>query len=550
MLYDDPELIIRTSFFYTSSYTDCYLLRTKYYFNAMSPLKRQLLLLTVICAAIMELIDTSIVNVALNYMSGNLGATLEDTSWVITSYAIANVIIIPLTSFLTTKLGRRNYYIGSIIMFTVCSFMCGQASNIWILVLFRFLQGIGGGALLSVSQAVVFELFPKEKQGVASALFGVGIFIGPTIGPTLGGFITENASWPWIFYINIPLGIAAAISCYFLLTEPKIKQKVNRVDWTGIGLLAVGIGSLQTILERGETDDWFAATYIIWLMVITVVCLTAFVLWELHIDNPVVNLRVLKSKTLSIAAVLTFITGLGLFTSIYLTPVVAQRLLGFTPSQTGLLLLPGSIIAIFALVLSGKLLQKGVSPIYIIAAGFFIFIYFNYRMAGLTLDTTAGEITFALLFRAVGIALLAVPLTALAVSSLEDKDIPQGAALNNMMRQLGGSFGISIVNTYLARRTASHRTDLISHINNQNPAFIQRLNSYTQYFQQKGIGLLDAKLKALKLIDTLIIKQSSLMSYEDSFFLIGLMFASALPLLIFALGQKKRKGGNVIVSDH
>jgi DHA2 family multidrug resistance protein len=460
------------------------------------------------------------------------------------------VIIIPMTSFLTTKLGRRNYYIGSIIMFTVCSFMCGQASNIWVLVLFRFLQGIGGGALLSVSQAVVFELFPKEKQGVASALFGVGIFIGPTIGPTLGGFITENASWPWIFYINIPLGIAAAISCYFLLTEPAIKQKVNKVDWTGIGLLAIGIGSLQTILERGETDDWFAATYIIWLMVITVVCLTGFVLWELHVDNPVVNLRVLKSKTLSIAAVLTFITGLGLFTSIYLTPVVAQRLLGFTPSQTGLLLLPGSIIAIFALVLSGKLLQKGVSPIYIIATGFFIFIYFNYRMAGLTLDTTAGEITFALLFRAVGIALLAVPLTALAVSSLQDKDIPQGAALNNMMRQLGGSFGISIVNTYLARRTASHRTDLISHINAQNPAFVQRLNSYTQYFQQKGIGFFDAKLKAMKLIDTLIVKQSSLMSYEDSFFLVGLMFASALPLLIFVLGQKKRKGGNVIVSDH
>ena len=194
----------------------------------MNPaLKRQLLIITVILAAIMELIDTSIVNVALSYMSGNLGSTLEDTAWVITSYAIANVIIIPITSFLTNNLGRRNYYIGSIILFTVCSFMCGNSSNIWELVIFRFLQGLGGGALLSVSAAVVYEQFPKEKLGTASALFGIGIFIGPTIGPTLGGFITENYAWPWIFYINIPIGILAMVSCYFLLTESPAKPKIG-----------------------------------------------------------------------------------------------------------------------------------------------------------------------------------------------------------------------------------------------------------------------------------------------------------------------------------
>lgn len=516
----------------------------------MSPLQRKLLILTVICAAIMELIDTSIVNVALNYMSGNLGSTLEDTSWVITSYAIANVIIIPITSFLTSKLGRRNYYMGSIILFTICSFMCGQASNIWMLVFFRFLQGIGGGALLSVSQVVVFELFPKEKQGVASALFGVGVFIGPTIGPTLGGFITENYSWPWIFYINIPLGIAAVVSCYFLLTEPSIKQKINRVDWTGIGLLAVGVGALQTVLERGETDDWFSATYIIWLTVITIVCITGFVIWELCIENPVVNLRVLKSKTLSIAAILTFITGMGLFTSIYLTPVVAQRLLGFTPSQTGLLLLPGAILAIFGLVISGKLLQKGVSPVIIISTGFLLFIYFNWRMSGLTLDTSAGEITFALIFRALGVALLTVPLTALAVSSLEAKDMPQGAALNNMMRQLGGSFGISIVNTYLSRKTAAHRVDLISNVNPYNPAFVERIGRYTKYFQDKGFTFADANLKALKVIDNVVMKQASLLSYKDTFFFVGLLFAAALPLLLFVINRSKKPQANIIISDH
>src|SRR6185312_9929349 len=215
--------------------------------------KKQFLIITVILAAIMELINTSIVNVSISNMSGNLGATLEDTEWVITSYAIANVIIIPITSFLTNRLGRRNYYIGSIILFTICSFLCGNAGGIWELVAFRFLQGLGGGALLSVSAAVVYEQFPKEKIGVASALFGLGVFIGPTIGPTLGGFITEDYSWPWIFYINIPIGIFVATSSYFLLRESPIKTTVSKVDWTGIALLVGGVGSLQTVLERGQT---------------------------------------------------------------------------------------------------------------------------------------------------------------------------------------------------------------------------------------------------------------------------------------------------------
>src|ERR1700759_3344670 len=200
----------------------------------MNSFKTRVLLVTVIGAAMMELIDTSIVNVALSHMSGNLGATLEDTSWVITSYAIANVIIIPITSFLALKLGRRNYYIGSVILFTLASFLCGQATNIWMLVAFRFFQGMGGGALLSVSASIVYELFPKEKQNVASALFGVGIFLGPTIGPTLGGFITENFSWPWIFYINVPIGIAVAVICSGLLVEPAFKQPAGKIDWTGI----------------------------------------------------------------------------------------------------------------------------------------------------------------------------------------------------------------------------------------------------------------------------------------------------------------------------
>lgn len=516
----------------------------------MNPLKRQLLLITVIAAAIMELIDTSIVNVALNYMSGNLGATLEDVSWVITSYAIANVIIIPMSSFLTTNLGRRPYYIGSIILFTLCSFLCGNASNIWELVIFRFFQGLGGGALLSVSATVVYELFSKEKQATASALFGIGIFIGPTIGPTLGGFITENYSWPWIFYINIPIGILVAISCYFLLKEPTIVQKKKQIDWAGIILLAAGIGALQIVLERGQTDDWFAAGYIIFLTVLAVLSLVAFVLWELHTPNPVVNLRILRSRELSIAAVLTFITGMGMYTSIYLTPVVAQRLLNFTPTQTGLLLLPGSIIAVLALIITGKLLQKGVSPALIILFGFLSFIYFNWSMSRINLDSPAIDITLNLICRAIGMALLTVPLGTLAVSSLEAKDMPQGTSLNNMMRQLGGSFGISVVNTYVARRIASHRIDLISHINPYNPAAVDRINSYTHVLQQKGFSFLDARQRAYQLIENLVVKQSSFSSYLDAYFLVGLFFAIVLPLLLIVAKRDKKRPIMIPSSDH
>ncbi|MBP1649905.1 MAG: drug resistance transporter, EmrB/QacA subfamily, partial [Bacteroidetes bacterium] len=352
--------------------------------------KETILLVTVIAAAVMELIDTSIVNVALSHMSGNLGATLEDTSWVITAYAIANVIIIPITSFLVLKLGRRNYYIGSVIAFTFFSFMCGQASNIWTLVAFRFLQGIGGGALLSVSQAIVFEIFPKEKRNVASALFGIGVFVGPTIGPTLGGYITEFYDWPWIFYINVPIGITVAVICYMLLKEPPTKQEAGKVDWLGIFLLAIGVGSLQTVLERGETDDWFEANYIILLSVTAFFGLLLFIWWELKTNNPVVNLKVLRSKNLTLAAVLTFISGVGLFSSVFLTPVFAQRLLGFTPTQTGLLLLPGALLAIGGLMISATLLQKGVSPIVMITIGMLLFVLFSWQMSHLSLNASAN----------------------------------------------------------------------------------------------------------------------------------------------------------------
>jgi DHA2 family multidrug resistance protein len=517
----------------------------------MNTLRKNILLITVIGAAMMELIDTSIVNVALSHMSGNLGATLEDTSWVITSYAIANVIVIPITSFLAAKLGRRNYYIGSVILFTLCSFLCGQATNIWMLVAFRFLQGMGGGALLSVSQAIVFELFPKEKRNVASALFGIGVFIGPTIGPTLGGFITEYYSWPWIFYINVPIGITVAVLCSMLLMEPAEKQQTGKIDWIGIFLLAVGVGSLQTVLERGETEDWFDTSYIIYLTVTAIAGIFLFIWWELKIKNPVVNLYVLKSRNLSIAALFTFVSGVGIFTSVFITPVFAQRLLNFTPTQTGLLLLPGAFLAIGGLMISARLLQRGISPLVMITTGMGLFILFSWQMSRLNLEAGRADISIPLIWRGVGLAIVTVPLTALAVSGLEPKDMPQGAALNNMMRQLGGSFGIAMVNTYLTNRNAVHRTDLISGLVPGDPLLTERLSGYTRYLATKGITGPDAQERALKLLDSTVTRQSNALSFGDAYLLIGLLFLLALPLLLLA-GRKKAgvKPAPVLLSDH
>lgn len=512
-------------------------------------MRRTILIITVIAAAVMELIDTSIVNVALSHMSGNLGATIEDASWVITSYAIANVIIIPLTSFLSALLGRSNYYIGSVIAFTFFSFMCGQASNIWMLVIFRFLQGMGGGALLSISQTIVFEQYPKEKQNIASALFGVGVFVGPTIGPTLGGYITEHFSWPWIFYINVPIGILVTTVCFILLAEPKTKPTVAKIDWIGIALLAIGVSSLQTVLERGETEDWFATTYIIWLSVIAFFGILLFIWWEHTTDHPAVNLRVLKSRNLSIAAILTFVSGVGIYSSVFLTPVFVQRLLNFTPTQTGLLLLPGAVLAIGGLMVSARVLQKGVSPVVIIVTGMVGFILFTWQMSRLSIDSNGRDITTSLIWRGVGLALITVPLTTLAVSSLNPKDIPQGAALNNMMRQLGGSFGIAIVNTFLTYRNATHRTVLVSHITTDNPLAVARLNSYTQYFLAKGYNAYNAKQMALGVLDKVVTQQSNMMSFSDAFLLLTVIFITALPILFYS-GKMKARVSKVSISDH
>jgi DHA2 family multidrug resistance protein len=501
-------------------------------------LRKLIITITVISAAIIELIDTSIVNVALNDMSGNLGATLEDVAWVVTAYAIANVIIIPMTSFLAARFGRRNYYIGSILLFTAASVACGNAHNIWELVAFRFIQGIGGGALLSTSQAILFETFTVAQRGFASSLFAVGLFVGPTIGPTLGGWIIDHYSWPWIFYINLPIGLAAAFLSWLYVKEPAHARNAETIDWLGIGFLVVGLGALQTVLERGESEDWFSRTYIVVLAVTAAVFLLSFVARELLATHPVVDLRVLRSRKLAIAASLTFVLGFSLYSTVFIVPVFTQRLLGYTAMQTGMLFLPGALVALFFLPIMGRLLMKGFPPQAMVVMGFGIVAVFALQLSHLNLNAQSSDFFWPIILRAVGLSLVTIPLTQLAVSGLHQRDIPQGVALNNMMRQMGGSFGIAFINTFLDHRTASHRLDLVSRLSAGDLATEGRLSQIAQMLVSKGATAWEASHRALGILELTVERHSSLLSYLDAYRLVGLLSLACAPLILFA-GRSK-----------
>lgn len=495
--------------------------------------------ITVILASMIELIDTSIVNVALPQMMGNLGATLDQIAWVVTGYVVANVIVIPMTGWFASVFGRRNYFIGSMVLFTVASFFCGHAGTLWEMVLFRFLQGAGGGAMLSTSQAILVETFPPEELGLANSLFGLGVVIGPTVGPTLGGWITDSYSWRWIFYVNLPIGIVAILMALAFLPESRHARKINAIDWWGIALLVLGIGSLQVVLERGESEDWFAARYILVLSIVAVAALAAFIWRELATANPIVDLRVFRDRSLAVGTFFTFVMGFGLYASVFIFPVFAQNLLGFTAMQTGLILLPGSIATGIMMPLVGKMLQKGVPPQLLNALGFLSFFGFTYLLSHSTLSSGRGDFFWPLILRGVGLGMLFVPLTTMALSGLRGKDIAQGAGLTNMMRQLGGSFGVALVATYVQQRSWTHRTLLLSHVTEYDPAVRERLSAITAGLMARGSDLYEAQRQAYAALEGAVVRQTFLLTYMDAFRLVGIFFLCCIPMLLLF---KRRRG--------
>ncbi|GAC1308638.1 MAG: MDR family MFS transporter [Mucilaginibacter sp.] len=493
--------------------------------------KKWIITITVIVASLLELIDTTIVNVSLPDIQGNLGATLEDIAWVVTGYAVANVIILPMSGWLGSRFGRKNYFITSIIVFTIASFLCGNAHGLSELVIFRILQGLAGGGLISTSQAILIETWPREQIGTATALFGLGAVVGPTVGPTIGGYITDHTSWRWIFYVNIPVGAVAAFCAYTFIHKTPKEAKGKPIDWWGIGLLAVAVGSLQTILEKGESEDWFAKPYILLLTITAVIGTICFIWRELSTDHPIVNFGIMRHRSFAVGMVTSFVLGFGLYGSVFVFPVFCQNLLGFTAQQTGELLFPGGLCTIVMMPFIGKMLNRGIPAQFMATAGMFMFFVFTTMLSNSTLSTGQADVLIPLLIRGVGMALLFVPLTTLAIADLKGPELGQGTGLNNMMRQLGGSFGIATLTTIIHLREGVHRNNLLSNINIYNPAFTERFNLLMHGFVAKGKSVIDATHMAYAAIEGAVMKQTMLLTYDDAYWISGLVMLFSIPLL-------------------
>jgi DHA2 family multidrug resistance protein len=505
--------------------------------------RRVIITVTAILCALLEIVDSTIVNVALNEMKGNLGATLSEVGWVITAYAIGNVIIVPMTSWLSQQFGRRNYFAASIIIFTVCSFLCGNATNIWELVFFRLCQGIGGGALLVTSQTIITESYPVAKRGMSQAIYGLGVIIGPTLGPPLGGFIVDNYSWPYIFYINIPIGIIATIMTLQFVRSPKYaeKRKARDVDWIGIALLAAFVGSLQYILEKGHEEDWFESNTIVTLSVVAVFGFVLFLWRELTFRFPIVELRVLKNGNLRIGTIMSFILGFGLYGSTFIVPLYTQSILGWTALQAGALMIPAALTTAVMMPFIGRLVSRGVKQQYLVSAG--LFIFFIYSVWGyniLTPDTGKQDFFWMLIVRGLGLSMLFIPITTLSLSTLKGQEIGQGAAFTGMMRQLGGSFGIALITTFISNQTIKHSANLAEHLNVNDVDVQQRISGLQANFMSKGMTPDVALQSAYKVLDSSVLKQATVLSYMDVFLYIGLLFLACVP---FVLIIKQRKGG-------
>ena len=503
---------------------------------------KYLIAITVTLASIMELLDTSIVNVAIPHMMGNLGATLDQIAWVSTGYIVANVIVLPITGWLSAYFGRRRYFAGSIALFTIASFFCGNAHSLGQLVGWRIIQGLGGGALLSTAQAVLYEVFPPAEYGVAMAIFGVGVMVGPTLGPTFGGWITDTFSWPWIFYINLPFGLLALLLTLTYLKDSRYAEKVGRVDAVGLLLLALGIGTLQTMLERGESQDWWASREIVTYAIVSAVSLVSFVWHELHTEHPVVDLRIMKSAQFTAGVLFGGALGLCLYATVFVLPVYLQSILGFTANQTGMVILPGALASAFTMAATSRLRGKMDGRI-LVVAGVAIFMVAMWQMAHFTTESGGHDFFWPLVLRGVGLGLVFVPLTNLALAELPMSKIPNGTGLFNLMRQLGGSMGIAMAATVVARLESTNRAILIEHVTLFNDVARARLAGITHTLIAHGMPGPAAATQALAILNAQVTRQAMMLTFERLFIMFGWSFAIALPLLFFMRKGRGFAGG-------
>jgi DHA2 family multidrug resistance protein len=487
--------------------------------------------IAVALGALLEVVDTSIVNVALTDIQNTLGATLSEVSWVVSGYAVANVIVLPLTAWLGDRFGKKRYFIFSLIGFTVASVMCGMATTLPLLVIARVLQGLMGGGLLAKAQAILFETFPPEEQGVAQAFFGAIVIAGPAIGPTLGGYLVTNIGWRWIFFVNVPLGILAVIMCQASLKPDGAKKNTSQIDWTAIFLLACGLGSLQTLLEEGNSEDWFESRLICALFVSAIVSICAFVYRELKSKAPVVDLRVLRYRSLWAGSLLSVVVGMVLYGTLFGVPIFAQTLMHYTSQETGMLLLPSALASAVTMIGAGQIIRKVDSRLALVI-GATILVTSVYMLSKMTSETGANDFFWPLIIRSVGTVAMFLPLNLATLGPIPKKDISAASGFFNLTRQLGGSIGVALLTLLLTQRQAFHRAVLVEKMPLADPHLIERVQMLTAGFMAKGAILIDAQRQALAALNGIVNREALVMSFNDSFFATGVLIVVFMPLVL------------------
>ena len=494
-----------------------------------------LIAFTVMLATFMEVLDTSIANVALPHIAGSLSAGVDESTWVLTSYLVSNAIVLPLTGWFSRLFGRKSFYMSCVLIFIVSSFLCGVATSLPMLVLFRVLQGAGGGGLQPVSQAILVESFPRAKQGMAMAVYGMGVVVAPIVGPTLGGWITDNYSWRWIFFINIPVGLLSVFLTSTLIHDPPHVSRLENgkrvhIDFIGLGLLSVGLGFLQIVLDKGQRDDWFSSHFIAWCSCACAFGLIGAVIWELRQKDPVVELHLFKDRNYATATFLMFLLGVVLYGSTVLLPVLLQTLAGYTAQLSGLVLSPGAIVTLVSLPLVGWLLARYHAR-WLVIFGLVVLSFGMFQLAYINLTTSFRTFVYLWMISRGGLGFLFVPINVVAFSFVPKQRMNNATGLINLARNIGGSVGISLVTTMQARLAQKHQVDLVSHMSPLNPRYLDALHGLSGNLLAHGSSATAAAQQAQTLLYDELLRQSAMLSFIDVFWILGAVCLGMIPLM-------------------
>jgi DHA2 family multidrug resistance protein len=494
--------------------------------------------ITVMTGTIMSALDTSIVNVALPHMRGTLGTSVSEITWVAAAYMLSNVIIMPIIALLSSRFGRKSLYMFCVFLFTLSSIFCGMARSLGSMILFRIMQGVGGGALVPIAQSILRETWPVEQQGTAMGIYGLGVIMGPAIGPTLGGWITDNYSWPWIFYINIPIGIInLLLVSRYIKDPPYLIRERGKLDLAGLFFLIIGLGALQLMLEKGQEKDWFGSDFIVQLAILSSIGLILFIWRELATKKPAVDLRIFKNVTFASGTVLGGILGMGLFGSLFLLPIFLQELLDYPAYNSGLTLLPRSIAMAITMPFAGRLFNK-VGPRFLIGIGLALSTISFLRLSSLSLDVGYWDLFLPQFAQGVGFGMVFVSLATAALIRIEKPKMQAATGLFNVVRQVCGSIGIAAAATYLDRGEQSYKALIVHNVTELNDVTQQRLNMLQSAMLNRGADHITAHERALKLLDNEVTRQATMLSFNHIFFLIASLFAVSIPL-IFSLKSAK-----------